>query len=117
MTGLEPVPASVIEESNKYKESFDQYGKFKAERMVDFRNVRLGLREDGSEQVTLRDVQMAYTNWCRQNEGTLVGKKLTKQELQARLDEDFGNLDGGVYKRCAVFFDDDQKAEYESDRR
>ncbi len=115
--GMEPVPACVMEESNKYKESFDQYGKFKAERMIDFRNPRLGLVEYGNEQVTLRDVQLAYTNWTRQNEGTLVGKKLTKQELQARLDEDFGNLDNGVYKRCVVFFDDDGKADFERERR
>jgi hypothetical protein len=115
--GMEPVPACVMEESNKYKESFDQYGKFKAERMIDFRNPRLGLVEYGNEQVTMRDVQLAYTNWTRQNEGTLVGKKLTKQELQARLDEDFGNLDNGVYKRCVVFFDDDGKADFERERR
>ena len=115
--GMEPVPACVMEESNKYKESFDQYGKFKAERMIDFRNPRLGLVEYGNEQVTLRDVQLAYTNWTRQNEGTLVGKKLTKQELQARLDEDFGNLDNGVYKRCVVFFDDDGKTDFERERK
>jgi P4 family phage/plasmid primase-like protien len=117
VNGMEPVPSCVLEESNKYKESFDQYGKFKAERMIDFRNPRLGLMEYGNEQVTLRDVQMAYNNWCRQNEGTLVGKKLNKQELQARLDEDFGNLDNGVYKRCIVFFDEDGKADFERERR
>jgi phage/plasmid-associated DNA primase len=115
--GLEPIPQAVMEESNKYKESFDQYGKFKAERMIDFRNPRLGLQEFGNEQVTLRDVQLAYTNWTRQNEGTLVGKKLTKQELQIRLDEDFGNLDNGVYKRCVVFFDEEGKEEFVASRR
>jgi P4 family phage/plasmid primase-like protien len=115
--GLEPIPAEVISESNKYKESFDQYGKFKAERMIDFRDPRLGLEEHGDEQVTLKDVSMAYTNWTRQNEGTLTGKKLTKQELQKRLEEDFGNLDGGVYKRCMVFFDEEGKTEEEERRR
>ena len=110
--GMEPVPACVEAESNKYKESFDQYGKFKAERMIDFRNPRLGLREEGDEQVTLRDVQLAYTNWTRQNEGTLSGKKLNKQELQGRLDDDFGNLDNGIYKRCVVFFDEEGKEEF-----
>ena len=117
VNGLEPIPQCVADESNKYKESFDQYGKFKSERMIDFRNPRLGLEEHGNEQVTMRDVQLAYTNWTRQNEGTLVGKKLTKQELQIRLDEDFGNLDNGVYKRCVVFFDEDGKEEFVGQRR
>ena len=115
--GLEPIPAAVTEESNKYKESFDQYGKFKAERMIDFRNPRLGLEERGNEQVTLKDVQLAYNSWTRQNEGTLVGKRLTKQELQIRLEEDFGNLDNGVYKRCVVFFDDEGREEFIATRR
>ena len=114
--GLEPIPAMVLEESNKYKESFDQYGKFKAERMVDFRDVRQNLEERGDEQVTLKDVMMAYNNWTRANEGALSGKKLNKQELQNRLEEDFGNLDGGVFKRCVVFYDDDGKAEFIGER-
>ena len=114
--GLEPIPAIVMEQSNKYKESFDQYGKFKADRMVDFRDVRQNLEERGDEQVMLKDVMMAYNNWTRANEGALSGKKLNKQELQNRLEEDFGNLDGGVFKRCVVFCDDDGKAEFVSER-
>ena len=114
--GLEPIPQAVMDESNKYKESFDQYGKFKAERMVDFRDVRAGLQEYGNEQSTLKDVSTAYNNWVRQNEGTLTGKKLTKQELQNRLEEDFGNLDNGVFKRCVVFFDEDGKAGFLEER-
>jgi P4 family phage/plasmid primase-like protien len=61
--GLEPIPAAVINESNKYKESFDMYGKFKAERIVDMRDsLRLGLTEYGNEQATVKDVHVAYTN-------------------------------------------------------
>jgi hypothetical protein len=116
VNGLEPVPDIVMGESNKYKESFDQYGKFKAERMVDFRNPRLGLAEYGDEQMTLRDAQLAYTNWIRQNEGLLSGTRLKKQELQNRLDEDFGQSENGVYKRVVVFFDDEGKADYEKSR-
>lgn len=114
--GLEPIPSIVLEQSNKYKESFDQYGKFKAERMVDFRDVRQNLEERGDEQVNLKDVVLAYNNWTRANEGALSGKKLNRQELQNRLEEDFGNLDGGVFKRCVVFCDDDGKTEFVAER-
>jgi hypothetical protein len=106
----------VLDESNKYKESFDQYGKFKNDRMIDFRDPRLKLEEHGDEQMTLRDAQLAYGNWARQNEGVLAGKKLNKQELQNRLDEDFGNLDNGIYKRVVVFFDEEGKEEFQRER-
>ena len=116
VTGLEPIPASVLDQSNKYKESFDMYGKFKAERMIDFRNPRQKIVEYGNEEVTLKDVQQAFNGWIRANEGILSGKKLTKQELQNRLDEDFGTLDAGIYKRVVVFFDDDAKEDFIKDR-
>jgi len=117
VTGLEPIPAMVINESNKYKESFDMYGKFKAERMVDMRDsLRLGLSEYGNEQASVKDVHVAYNNWMKQNEGILSGKKLSKQELQNRLDEDFGNLDNGIYKRVMVFYDDEGKADFITER-
>jgi phage/plasmid-associated DNA primase len=117
VNGLEPIPDCVMDESNKYKESFDQYGKFKAERMIDFRDPRLGLEEAGTEQTTLKEVLAAYTHWLKQNEGTLVGKRLNKQELQIRLEEDFGNLDNGIFKRCIVFYDEESKEEYEKEHK
>jgi hypothetical protein len=52
----------------------------------------------------------------KQNEGVLTGKKLSKQEMQNRLDEDFGALDNGVYKRVMVFFDDEGRAEFLTER-
>ena len=112
VNGLEPIPDSVLEHSNKYKESFDMYGKFKAERMVDFRNPRQKLVEYGTEETTLKDMQRAYSKWSRTNEGILSGKNLTKQELQNRLDEDFGTLEVGIYKRVMVFDDDEEKEEF-----
>jgi P4 family phage/plasmid primase-like protien len=115
--GMEPLPSIVIQESNKYKETFDQYGRFKAERMIDFRDARLGLAEFGDEQVDLKEVQRAYNSWLNTNKETLSGKRLSKQELQNRLDEDFGNLDNGMYKRCRVFEDEDEMASFLASRK
>jgi phage/plasmid-associated DNA primase len=116
VSGLEPIPDSVLEHSNKYKESFDMYGKFKAERMIDFRNPRQKLAEYGDEQASLKEMTRAYTKWTKSNEGILSGKSLTKQELQNRLDEDFGTLEIGVYKRVQVFDDDESREEFILDR-
>ncbi len=116
VSGMEPVPECVLQESNKYKESFDQYGKFKSERMLDFRDPRLGLEEAGDETMDIKEAMRAYTQWTKENEGTLVGKRLTKQELQNRLDEDFGDQDKGVYKRVLVFSSEEDKAEYMESR-
>jgi P4 family phage/plasmid primase-like protien len=115
--GLEPVPAIVINESNKYKESFDQYGRFKAERMVDFRDARLGLAEYGDESMDIKEVQRAYTTWVNTNKEILTGKRLSKQELQNRLEEDFGNLDNNMFKRCRVFDDEDEMSTFIASRR
>lgn len=117
VTGLEPVPAFVTDESNKYKESFDQYGKFKAERIVDMRDsLRCGFTEYGNEMATAKDVQVAYMNWMKQNDGVLTGKKLTKQEIQSRLEEDFGGAEAGNFKRIQVFFDDEGREEFLKER-
>ena len=117
VAGLEPVPSFVTDESNKYKESFDQYGKFKAERIVDMRDsLRGGFAEYGNEMATAKDIQVAYMNWMKQNEGVLTGKKLTKQEIQGRLEEDFGAAEGGNFKRIQVFFDDEGRAEFLKER-
>jgi len=101
--GLAPVPQSVLDHSNKYKESFDMYGKFKAERMIDFRDPRQTLLETGEEQATVSEMKAAYTKWLKANEGILSGTKLTQQELQIRLEEDFGGVEAKVFKRVMVF--------------
>ena len=114
--GLAPIPQSVLDHSNKYKESFDMYGKFKAERMIDFRDPRQKLTEFGDEEATIKDVSRAYTKWKKANEGILSGTNLSKQELQNRLDEDFGTQEVGLYKRVKVFDDDEAKEEFIRER-
>jgi len=110
--GLAPVPQCVLDHSNKYKESFDMYGKFKAERMIDFRDPRQKIAEFGDEQETIKDMSRAYTKWKKANEGILSGTSLSKQELQNRLDEDFGTQEVGVYRRVKVFDDDEAKEQF-----
>ena len=101
------------------KETENQYMLFKQERIIDMRDSMIqGFEEMGNEQATLKDVHVAYSAWLREkvNEGVLRGKKFSKQEMQNRLDEDFGSLDNGVYKRVMVFFDDEGRAEFLTER-
>jgi phage/plasmid-associated DNA primase len=114
--GLAPVPQSVLDHSNKYKESFDMYGKFKAERIIDFRDPRQTLLETGEEEATLCQIKTAYKQWLKANEGILSGNKFTIQELQIRLEEDFGGIDAKVFKRMMVFNTPEQMQE-EIDKR
>jgi hypothetical protein len=92
------------------------YGKFKAERMIDFRDPRQKITEFGDEQETIKDMSRAYTKWKKANEGILSGTNLSKQELQNRLDEDFGTQEVGVYKRVKVFDDDESKEQFIQER-
>ena len=117
VNGLEPIPASVMEESNKYKESFDQYGKFKAERMVVF-NERstVNLIEHADDHVTLKEVLRAYSRWELDKRATLTGKKLNANELENRLKGDFGDQDNGIYKRCRVFDSEEDRDDFIRER-
>ena len=92
------------------------YGKFKAERMIDFRDPRQKITEFGDEQETIKDMTRAYTKWKKANEGILSGTSLSKQELQNRLDEDFGTQEVGIYRRVKVFDDDEAKEQFIQER-
>jgi len=105
-----------MQESNKYKEAFDIYGRFKAERVIDFRDSRLGLIEDGSEHVTFKEFWRVFKAWKQANQDTLGGKSLNERDFQNRLDEDFGNLDKGIYKRVAVFDNEEGKEDFTKER-
>ena len=109
------------ERRKKMREGMEnQYIMFKQQRIQDMRDsVVHGLEEMGNEEATLKDFAVAYTCWMRKKdeEGVLRGKKFSKQEMQNRLDKDFGPLVNGVYKRVMVFFDDEGKAEFLTERK
>ena len=102
-----------IKEKTRIEKIRKSYEIFKKERIVDMRkNV---LNEIGNEQATVKDVYVAYKNWVCQNEGATL-KKISKQDIQNLLDEDFGSLGNGVYKKVMVFFDDEGMEEFITER-
>jgi P4 family phage/plasmid primase-like protien len=104
--GLEPIPAIIKQESEKYREGFDGFGKFK--------NARIRI-ESGSEARIL-DIWRAYKNWLEIS-GSGSGKKLTQLELQKRLEDEFGvPQDKKTFKRIHVFDSDEDVEEFDAER-
>ncbi len=105
--GLEPVPAIIKQESDKYREMFDSFGKFKGAR----------IREESGSEATLAEIWRVYKNWA-EGMSLSYGKRLSQQELQKRLDDEFGQpFDKKTYKRIILFTSDEEIEEYENDRK
>ncbi len=104
--GIEPVPDIVKQESNKYREMFDSFGKFKASR----------IREEIGQEAVIKDIWRVYKNWVEGVGGG--GRRLTMQELQKRLDDEFGQpYDRKTYKRVLLFDSDEDIEEYDNSKR
>jgi P4 family phage/plasmid primase-like protien len=104
---LEPAPKIVTSESDKYRESFDSFAKFKASR----------IREDKSSTDTtpLSNFWRAYKYWLESVGG--AGKKLSQTELVRRLEDEFGKPgDGKSYAGIFVFNTDEEVEEYTEDQ-
>jgi P4 family phage/plasmid primase-like protien len=94
-TGLEPVPDIVKKESSDYKESFDSFAKFKADR----------IRKVVGEKTTIKQIITAYNAWLA--DGNKRGSRLNPKELQTRLNDEFGDPDDGkTYKHIVAFSDE-----------
>ena len=88
--GIEPIPAIVKQESDKYREMFDAFGRFKQARM----------RTVPGECTTFSEVWRIYKNWHEM----AGGKRLTQNELQKRMDDEYGvPSDKKTYRRIRLF--------------
>jgi P4 family phage/plasmid primase-like protien len=99
--GLNPIPAVVEQASNQYKESFDTYAKFKAERIREPRTQeeRLEARENA---IKFAEIRRVFTKWNGN------GRSLTVQELRDRLIEDYGSPSNDNKWDCFKVFDDEE---------
>ncbi len=97
--GLSPIPDIVLQESQKYKETFDVFAKF--------RTAHLRVVKDGSE-TPLQEIWRAYNNWHANNSS---GPKLNQAEFTKKLDEEFGEGVGKkkVYRHVHIIGEDDEE--------
>ncbi|NBO59962.1 MAG: hypothetical protein EBU82_03195 [Flavobacteriia bacterium] len=105
--GLQPEPAIVKQESDRYKADYDAFAKFRSER------IREGVSkypELVSDKITLKEILKAYNRWIV----TSGAKKMDLRELEHRCDEAFGDSRGtGVYKYIRVFLDEEDLEEFD----
>ena len=110
VNGLQPEPAVVKQESDKYKADHDAFAKFRSERVRELRN---GFREVMDEKVSLKEILKAYNRWAVSQPGL---KKTDAKELEMRCEEAFGDSRGKrEYSHIRVFLDEDDLEEFEKE--
>jgi P4 family phage/plasmid primase-like protien len=98
--GLQPEPAVVKQESEKYKADYDSFAKFRIDRI---RERRDGYPELSNEQVSIKEISKCYKRWA----DTMGIKRMEMKELEHRCEDAFGDSKGKkVYHHIRVFEDD-----------
>ncbi len=105
--GLQPEPAVIKQESERYKADHDAFAKFRSER------IREGVSrypELVSASVSLKDILKAYNRWIVSS----GAKKMDLREMEHRCDEAFGDSRGkGMYKYIRVFLDEEDLEDFD----
>lgn len=101
--GLEPTPAIVKQESDKYREAFDSFAKFKGAR----------IRTCPGEKVLIKDIQRAYKTWMEEFGN---GQKfMSANDLEVRLTEEYGEpRDKKTFNNIRLFYTDEEIEEYDA---
>ena len=103
--GLGQVPAVVMQESNKYQESFDSVAKFM--------NARTREIKIGGYEADIKNIFRVYKNWYEAIGGG-VGRKLSQTELYKRLCDKCGEpSDKKTFKQMRLFETEEDLEEYE----
>jgi P4 family phage/plasmid primase-like protien len=106
--GLQPEPAVIKQESDRYKADYDAFAKFCSERIRKYDKDKYP--ELLNDKFTVKEILKAYNKWII----TSAGKKMELRELEHRCDEVFGDSRGtGVYRGIRVFLDEDDLEEFD----
>jgi len=105
---LEPAPEIVMNESLKYRETFDSYAKF--------RYGRIRVDRDSDEQASISDIWRSYRYWHEAIGG--AGKKLSQAELIKRLEDEFGKAtQSKFYTGVFVFNTEEDVEQYDEQKK
>ena len=104
--GLEPTPAIVRQQSDKYREAFDSFAKFK--------NARIR-REVGSK-ATLKDLCRGYKQWMEEFRDS-GAKNLAGNELETRFMEEYGEpADKKTFQHIRLFYDEEAVEQFDREQ-
>ena len=107
--GLSPIPEIVAKASNKYKENFDVYARFKAERIREPVTIeeQLEFRENPLES---KQVRLVVSQWKKDNRIA----NITAEMVLTRMTDEYGEPDGGKFwPAIRVFRSDEDVAEWD----
>jgi P4 family phage/plasmid primase-like protien len=105
--GLQPEPAIIKQESEKYKSDYDSFAKFRMDRI---RERKDGYNELANEHVSIKEINKCYKRWA----DTMGIKRMELKELEHRCEDAFGDSKGKkVYHHIRVFEDDGDVEEFD----
>lgn len=105
--GLQPEPAIIKEESEKYKADYDSFAKFRMDRI---RELRYGYNEVTGEKASMKDILKSYKRWA----DVTNTKRMETKELEHRCEEAFGDSHGKkVYEHIRVFLEEEDVDEFD----
>jgi P4 family phage/plasmid primase-like protien len=109
VNGLEPIPEIVIKVSNEYKESNDSYAKFSVDRIR-------RTPTDFEAKVYMKDIKKSYDKWIEATSN--VARRLSPQDLQNRVNEEFGEpSDKKTYLGIKIFMTDEEVDDWEKEQK
>ena len=108
--GLQPVPESVMRASNKYKESFDMFARFRSER-IRKPTTPEELMEAREMPVSSNQIKSCLSAWSKE-----TGIKLSAQEVLNSLMLEFGEpIRGKEWPSILLFRSDEEIAEWDKE--
>ena len=106
--GLNPVPAAVMKASDKYKENFDIYARFRGERIREPITLEDKM-ECRNEPITTNKIKTIVSAWKKD-----ARVELNTQDVINRMTEEFGDpLNGKEWPTIRVFASDDLVADWD----
>ena len=107
--GLNPVPAAVMRASDKYKENFDIYARFRSERVREPITIEEKM-ECRSKPITTNNIKTIVSSWKKD-----ARVELNSQDVINRLTEEFGEpVNGKEWPTIKVFAADDLVVDWDA---